>query len=98
MPEEAATKFVYNSHIQAELTFDVVEIDKFAQNGIDCFRGFAQFYTRGFVPKVPETEEEKARVKKAGAKVEMVMDDILLCEMLISLPKVFQSHADSIRL
>lgn len=92
-------EFVYNSHIKAELKFDVTEIDKFAQKGIDCFRGFAQLFTVGLVPKeVDKNEEEKSRntqSKKMGPKVEMVEADILLWEMLISLPKVSKNQCDS---
>ncbi|ELU09375.1 hypothetical protein CAPTEDRAFT_221873 [Capitella teleta] len=86
--EEPVTKFVYNSHIKACLNFDVMEIDKYAQKGIDCYRGFAQVFTRGLVPKVLDVDEDKTiRNKKGGPRVEMVEEDIMLCEMLISLPK-----------
>ena len=35
-------KMVYNSHIRTRVEFTVTEIDRFAQKGIDCYRGFTQ--------------------------------------------------------
>ena len=80
-------KMVFNSHIRTKLDFSVKEVDKFAQKCIDCYRGFGQVYSRGLVAKQVRIEVEDSR---APAKVQTVWEeeDILLCEMLISLPKV----------
>ena len=57
------------------------EIDTFAQKGIDCYRGFGQVYTWGLVRRELLDDNKKKVVK-------MEEGDLLLAEMLISLPKV----------
>ena len=74
-------KFIFNSHIRTRIDFSVVEIDTFAQKGIDCYRGFVQFFTRGMVRKEVLDSNKKRVVKTEEG-------DLLLAEMLISLPKV----------
>ena len=74
----------FNSHIKSQFSFKVTEIDRFAQKTIDCFRGFAQVYTPGMVlKKIPKDAQKNQTVQE-----EMVEGNVLLCEMLISLPKV----------
>ena len=81
---ENLPRFVFNSHIRTKLTFDVRVIDKFAQKGIHCYRGFGQCFTKGLIPRDYVTEGDR------GTKLNTVLEEgnILLCEMLISLPKV----------
>ena len=78
--------FVFNSHIRTRLDFSLVEIDRFAQKGINCYRGFVQVYTKGLVENI-EPREEKPKTQ--NQPVVLVDGDVLLCELLVSLPKVF---------
>ena len=81
-------KFVFNTHIKNRVEFSVEEIDQFAQKSIDCYRGFAQVFTRGLVDKqVPVDPDNPDKKKNVPMKTIVVEDDILLCEMLINLPK-----------
>lgn len=92
-------QMVFNSHIRTRMEFVVTEIDRFAQKGIDCYRGFAQVYTRGLVAvEVPvDGEKDKKNPKQALVKTIYEEGDELLCEMLINLPKVsaLTTHAQS---
>ncbi|KAK3580678.1 hypothetical protein CHS0354_017958 [Potamilus streckersoni] len=74
-------KFVFNSHIISKCAFEVQENDKFAQKSFDSYRGFAKITTKSLVPRPPQTQP------KPGDKVEMVEAEILLAELLISIPK-----------
>ncbi|CAH1799957.1 unnamed protein product [Owenia fusiformis] len=83
-------KFCFNSHLKSKLEFYVTELDKFAQKGINCYRGFAQFNTRGLIPReVAQTEDDRGNRSGGKAKTQIVYEEgnILLCEMLINLPK-----------
>ena len=74
-------QFVFNSHIKTKLDFSVVEIDRFAQKGINCYRGFAQVFVRDMVEQEVVNEDKQKSIV-------MVEGDVLLTEMLVSLPKV----------
>ena len=45
--EELELVTLYNSHLRSQVNMYVTQIDKYAQNGFDSYRGFAQFYTEG---------------------------------------------------
>ncbi|XP_064618461.1 uncharacterized protein LOC135482419 isoform X2 [Liolophura sinensis] len=80
-------RFVYNSRIKCLMHFSVEEIDKFAQKSFDCYRGFAQVYTKVLVPVQEQSEEEKARNNHMQRNTAWEEGDTLLGELLISLPK-----------
>ncbi|KAL3882830.1 hypothetical protein ACJMK2_029134 [Sinanodonta woodiana] len=74
-------KFVFNSHMISKCAFEVQENDKFAQKSFDSYRGFAKITTKCLVPRPSQTQP------KPGEKAEMVAAEILLAELLISIPK-----------
>ncbi len=92
--DEGEMRFMYNSHIRTKLDFTVTEIDRYAQKGIDCYRGFSQVYTRGMVERQVPIDPDKDTQSASGSKPKqltktvLIEEDILLCEMLINLPKV----------
>ncbi|KAK2160425.1 hypothetical protein LSH36_133g00024 [Paralvinella palmiformis] len=83
------TELVFNTHIATTRQFAVDIVDRFSQKSLDTYKGFCQLFVRGMVPRRLSKEEEKtkASLPKGQQKVEMVEGDILLCEMLITLPK-----------
>ena len=90
-------RLAYNTHIRNKLGFFVTEIDKFAQKSLECYRGFVQVYTRGIINKsVPREDSEgrdtdsRSRSKNQAMKTIQVEGDILLCELLVNLAKVWQ--------
>ncbi|KAL5009617.1 hypothetical protein ScPMuIL_011922 [Solemya velum] len=90
--EDAVLKFTYNTYIKCRTCFQVEEIEKYAQKSFDCYLGFAQIYTRGLVPKNVTAETEKSKSQSSGSqqkpvKPEMEESDILLTELLITIPK-----------
>ena len=81
---ETPIRIVFNSQLKTRASFMITEIDKFAQKSFECYRGFAQVYTRGLVPRTAKEEEKN----KAGKQQQdWAEGDILLCEMLMNLPK-----------
>ena len=73
-----AMRFVYNSNLAtARRQMFLKEVDIFAQHGLDCFRGHAQFWT------LSASQAEK----NDGSKVEEFGKE-LLCELPVTLPKV----------
>jgi len=78
-------KLIYNTHIRSKLDFKVEEVDRFAQKGFDCYRGFAQVFTKGLVQR-QLTPAEKA--KTPTKYWDMEEEELLLAELLINLPKV----------
>ncbi|XP_013383289.1 death domain-containing protein 1 [Lingula anatina] len=89
--EEEILNFCFNSQLKSGVNIYVTEIDKFAQKSLDCYRGFVQVYTKGMIKQIikKENEDRDAVGGKSGPKEEVtwVMGDILLCELLVSLPK-----------
>ncbi|XP_041352496.1 uncharacterized protein LOC121370984 [Gigantopelta aegis] len=87
----AIKTIVYNSHISSKVNFRVIELDKFAQKAIASYRGFAQVVTKGLVPKVISVDDrDKSRSSAQQHKapvIEMIPGNLLLCELLISIPK-----------
>ena len=81
-------KLSFNTYIKARTNFKVKEIDKFAQKSIDCYRGFAQVFTPGMVKRLVPRDEEAAKQKNPPMKEVLEEGDVLMCELLISLPKV----------
>ena len=86
---------VYNTHISSKVNFRVVELDKFAQKGIECYRGFAQVFTKGLVPSVNSVDDrDKSRGSTQQYKapvVDILPGYVLVCELLVSIPKVGMS-------
>ena len=70
-------------YVQNNETFQVTELNIFAQKSVDWYRGFAQFYTHPFGG--PSTESRSCDSGQEGAPV---APPVLLCELLVQLPKV----------
>ncbi len=79
-------KMAFNSHIKARWDFDVCVLDNFAQKSLDCFRGFCQFYSTQTATRMKTLQEDNNR--KPLILTEEVEEEYLLCELLLSLPKV----------
>jgi len=91
----------FNSNIRTRWDFEVSVLDRFAQKAIDCYRGFVQIYARTHRRPKPRPQEmlrdpssaNKLILAKRGAgttasQQEHLVEETLLCEMLVSLPKV----------
>ncbi|XP_046551468.1 uncharacterized protein LOC124261193 [Haliotis rubra] len=86
-------QFVFNSHISCRVDFAVETVDTFAQKGFDSYRGFAQLFTEGLVPKTLPPAEDNNRESKRGntqkpqPRVVMVIGEVLISELLMTIPK-----------
>ncbi|XP_071113807.1 uncharacterized protein [Haliotis cracherodii] len=90
--DEFKHQFVFNSHIPCRVDFTVQTVDTFAQKGFDSFRGFAQLFTEGFVPKTlppvdDNRESKRGSTQKAQPRVVMVIGEVLISELLMTIPK-----------
>lgn len=92
--QDVDLRLAFNSHLLSRIRFDVQEIDKFAQKSIHCYRGFVQVFTSGFIPKlVPPADDNSRDKSRASVAIKTpqfiyISGDILLSELLVSLPKV----------
>ncbi|KAK6170307.1 hypothetical protein SNE40_018725 [Patella caerulea] len=90
---ELRTRFPFNSHIPCRIEFRVEELDKFAQRGFNSYRGFCQVFTEGLVPKYIQDSDDRENSKSRNppknqpVRIEMVDGEILLCELLMTIPK-----------
>jgi hypothetical protein len=87
---DASMRFVFNTHIRCHSDFNVSEVDRFAQKGFETYRGFAQVFTLGMIPKPISAAEKGKSSKGGGAPRELVEGDMLLAELLIRIPKVIR--------
>ncbi|XP_050392130.1 uncharacterized protein LOC126810860 [Patella vulgata] len=91
--KELRTTFPFNSHIPCRTEFRVEELDKFAQRSFNSYRGFCQVFTEGLVPKFIQDSDDRENSKSRNppknqpVRIEMVDGEILLCELLMTIPK-----------
>lgn len=91
----------FNSNIRTRWDFEAKVLDHYAQKAIDCYRGFVQIYARTQRKPKLKTQEmlggpsaaTKLLLAKRGtvttaSQQELVVEETLLCELLVTLPKV----------
>ena len=91
-------QFLYNSQMPPSTEVRVRQVDEFAQRCINVYRGFVQLFTEQLVLRPCPTDADKSSSTRIGGerqknkeaqKMEWVMGDKLLAEMVITLPKVY---------
>ena len=83
-------EMVYNSPLSSSVAFDVVEVDKFLQRSYSTYKGFVQLFRKVKVVRQKSVKGDDGEVHQVSV-VEYSRE--LLCDMLISVPKVSQTVA-----
>lgn len=92
----------FNSNIRTRWDFKAEVLDRYAQKAIDCYRGFVQIYARTQRKQKLKAQEmfrgpsaatnlllaRRGTVTAAASQQEPVVEETLLCELLVTLPKV----------